>query len=91
MENGEWIYSVMSAGEASRIEQRAARYEKERFEDGVSVTLKANNHSAVSLLRAWNNAMTGDIEAWMHVMQFFEALISSIADHLQEQGIDPDE
>jgi predicted lipase len=35
--------------------------------------------------------MTGDIEAWMHVMQFFEALISSIADHLQEQGIDPDE
>lgn len=91
MENGEWIYNVMPAAEADGIEERAARYEQERFKDGISVTLQANNHSAVSLLKAWNAAMFGDIEAWVHVMQFNEALMDAIASHLQEQGIDPDE
>lgn len=91
MENGEWIYNVMPAAEAAGIEERAAKYEQERFKDGIAVTLQANNHSAVNLLRAWNAAMYGDIEAWVHVMQFMETLIESIASHLEEQGIDPDE
>lgn len=91
MENGKWIYDVMSASEAADIEHHAKEYERTRFQDGISVTLKANNHSAVSLLRAWRDAMHGSIEAWVAVMQFMESLLDSIAEHLEEQGIDPDE
>ena len=83
---GSW--KVTKAKQVQEIELKAERL-KYDLDNGVNVVLSASNDSAIRLCRAYFEGTKGNIEAWMHIMGFLNALINTIENHLEDEGIDP--
>lgn len=84
----DWIYDIIPAKQVQEIELKAERL-KYDLDNGVNVVLSASNDSAIRLCRAYFEGTKGNIEAWMHIMGFLNALINTIENHLEDEGIDP--
>ena len=84
----DWIYDIIPAKQVEEIEMKAENLEN-NLNNGLNVVLSASNDSAIRLCRAYWNGTKGNIEAWMHIMGFLDALIGTIEEHLEDEGIDP--
>ena len=84
----DWIYDIIPAKQVEEIEMKAENLEN-NLNNGLNVVLSASNDSAIRLCRAYWNGTKGNIEAWMHIMGFLDALINTIEEHLEDEGIDP--
>ncbi len=84
----DWIYDIIPARQVEEIELKAQKLQQ-NLDNGVNVVLSATNDSAIRLCRAYYHGTQGDIDAWMHIMGFLSALVNTIEQHLNEEGIDP--
>jgi hypothetical protein len=84
----DWIYGIIPKDEADRMRQGAERLER-NMDAGITIVLSADNQSAIDLCRAWDMAMTGNPKGWVRMSAFMMNLISTIENHLHDEGIDP--
>lgn len=84
----DWIYDIIPAKQVEEIESKAKNLQR-NLDNGVNVVLSATNDSAIKLCQAYYEGAQGNIQAWMHVAGFLDALISTIEQHLDDEGIDP--
>jgi hypothetical protein len=83
-----WIYDIIPAKQVEEIESKAKNLQQ-NLDNGVNVVLSATNDSAIRLCRAYYDGTQGNLDAWMHIMGFLSALIDTIEEHLEDEGIDP--
>ena len=83
-----WIYDIIPAKQVEEIESKAKSLQQ-NLDNGVNVVLSATNDSAIKLCRAYYDSTQGNMQAWLHIMGFLDALIGTIEEHLNEEGIDP--
>jgi len=83
-----WIYDIIPAKQVEEIESKAKSLQQ-NLDNGVNVVLSATNDSAIRLCRSYYEGTKGNIDAWLHIMGFLDALIGTIEEHLEEEGIDP--
>jgi hypothetical protein len=83
-----WIYDIIPAKQVEEIESKAKNLQQ-NLDNGVNVVLSATNDSAIRLCRAYYDGTQGNMDAWMHIMGFLNALIDTIEEHLEDEGIDP--
>jgi len=90
MSNGpdDWIYDIIPAKQVAEIEGKAEELHK-NMDNGLNIVLGASNDSAIRLCQTYQKGLRGDIESWIHVMGFVAALIETIEQHLDEEGINP--
>ena len=84
----DWIYDIIPAKQVKEIEMKAENLEN-NLNNGLNVVLSASNDSAIRLCKAYWDGTKGNIEAWMYIMGFLDALIGTIEDHLGGEGINP--
>ncbi len=84
----DWIYDIIPAKQVEEIESKAKNLQ-DNLNNGLNVVLSASNDSAIKLCRAYLDGTQGNIQAWIHIMGFLDALIGTIEEHLNEEGIDP--
>lgn len=84
----EWIYDIIPAKQVEEIENKANQLQH-NLNNGVNIVLSASHDSAIRLCRGFREGTQGNIDAWKHVMGFISALIQTVEEHLQEEGIDP--
>ena len=83
-----WIYDIIPAKQVEEIESKAKNLQQ-NLDNGINVVLSATNDSAIRLCRAYYEGTQGNLDAWMHIMGFLSALIDTIEEHLEDEGIDP--
>ena len=84
----DWIYDIIPAKQVEEIESKAKKLQQ-NLDNGVNIVLSATNDSAIRLCRAYRDGTQGNLDAWMHIMGFLSALIDTVEEHLEEEGIDP--
>jgi hypothetical protein len=84
----DWIYDIIPAKQVEEIESKAKNLQQ-NLDNGVNVVLSATNDSAIKLCRAYYDGTQGNMQAWLHIMGFLDALIGTIEEHLEDEGIDP--
>ena len=84
----DWIYDIIPAKQVEEIESKAKNLQQ-NLDNGVNVVLSATNDSAIKLCRAYYDGTQGNMQAWLHIMGFLDALIGTIEQHLEDEGIDP--
>jgi hypothetical protein len=84
----DWIYDIIPAKQVKEIEMKAENLQN-NLNNGLNVVLSASNDSAIRLCRAYFEGTQGNIEAWLYIMGFLDALIGTIEDHLEDEGVDP--
>lgn len=84
----DWIYEYVSADEVESMNKNAKRIER-RMKGGIRLTLNADNETAVDLCHIWRAAMEGDRMAWVKISAFVAGIVSTVEDHLSEEGINP--
>ena len=87
-ESQDWIYDIIPAKQVEEIESKAKSLQQ-NLDNGVNIVLSATNDSAIRLCRAYYDGTQGNLDAWLHIMGFLSALIDTIEEHLNEEGIDP--
>lgn len=84
----DWIYDIIPAKQVKEIEMKAENLQN-NLSNGLNVVLSASNDSAIRLCRAYLDGTQGDIQAWLYIMGFLDALIGTIEEHLEDEGVDP--
>jgi hypothetical protein len=84
----DWIYDIIPAKQVEEIESKAKSLQH-NLDNGLNVVLSATNDSAIRLCKAYYDSTQGNMQAWLHIMGFLDALIGTIEEHLEEEGIDP--
>ena len=85
-DDNDWIYSFIPKTEADEIMEEAERIERI---NGTIITLMmaAPMESVIDVVQTWDDAVAGDVIAWMKIYEFTESLIERMREHLQEEGI----
>lgn len=87
-EEGDWIYNIIPAEQADSMNKNMEQIE-ERSKSGVTIVMSANDESAIEICRTWQEALQGDSIAWIKISSFVSGIISTIEEHLEEEGINP--
>ena len=87
-DEADWIYNIIPQEQADDLTERMEVIEK-RSQSGVTIMLSATDESAVEICRTWQNALQGNSMAWVKMSSFMSGIISTIEEHLNEEGINP--
>jgi len=88
MSDDEWIYEIVPHEQIESMQDKAEQI-KRNMDEGVSIVLTADNQSAIEMCQCWRKSMKGDIEAAFKIASFMSSIISTIENHLMEEGINP--
>lgn len=87
-DSDDWIYDIVPPAQVESMNHQAELIER-RMTGGVSIVLSADNQTAVELCQHFTRAMRGEALAWVKVTSFLYGIISTLEQHLQEEGINP--
>jgi uncharacterized protein YhaN len=87
-EEGDWIYNIIPKEQVDSMTENMEKIE-ERSKNGVTIVMSANNESAVEMCRTWQQALQGSSLSWIKISAFVSGIISTIEEHLEEEGINP--
>jgi len=87
-EEGDWIYNIIPAEQVDSMTENMEKIEK-RSKSGVTIIMSASDESAVEMCRTWQEALQGNSFAWIKISSFVSGIISTIEEHLEEEGINP--
>jgi hypothetical protein len=87
-EEGDWIYNIIPAEQADSMNKNMEQIE-ERSKNGITIVMSASDESAVEMCRTWQEALQGNSFAWIKISSFVSGIISTIEEHLEEEGINP--
>jgi tyrosyl-tRNA synthetase len=88
MSDDEWIYEIVPHEQIESMQDKAEQI-KRNMDEGVSIVLTADNQSAIEMCQCWRKSMKGDMEAAFKIASFMSSIISTIENHLMEEGINP--
>ena len=84
----DWIYDIIPANQIEEMETSAETVER-NLNNGVNIVLSASNDSAIKLCRSYARGKHGDVNHWMHIVQFMDSFIAAVEQHLVEENINP--